>query len=332
MMAPVHRIDGRGADACAGTVRLDPAKVLWNGTMLAGTLAAPFFASWASVALFGVLLYATLLLGHSVGMHRMMIHRAADARPWLFRALLLLGTWVGIGGPAQVVRTHDERDWAQRQAQCHAFFAHTGRYPKDLFWQLFCRFDYSRPPTLTLEPELADDPVVAHLSRHWRAHQLALAALLFAWGGLPFVLWGVCVRVLVSAVGHWSVTYVCHNPGPGRYHVHGAGVQASDLADTGRVRAWVGGGTGGSGGMGDRGNGEAGLGHAGRRAARSRGVGRSGGASPRENPRRGGAGLRSLGLARRVPPRPLFGRVLRTGSLNPLRSLRSLRGTPPRGQ
>ena len=239
MIAPVHRIDGRGADACAGTVRLDPAKVLWNGTMLAGTIAAPFFASWASVALFSILLYATLLLGHSVGMHRMMIHRAADARPWLFRSLLLLGTWVGIGGPAQVVRTHDERDWAQRQAQCHAFFAHTARYPKDLFWQLFCRFDYSRPPTLTLEPELAHDPVVAHLSRHWRAHQLALAALLFAWGGLPFVLWGVCVRVLVSAVGHWSVTYVCHNPGPGRYHVHGAGVQASDLAGTGRVRAWL---------------------------------------------------------------------------------------------
>jgi fatty-acid desaturase len=37
------------------------------------------------------------------------------------------------------------------------------------------------------------------------------------------------VRVAVSVTSHWVVTYFAHNPGPGRWMVLGAGVQASNL-------------------------------------------------------------------------------------------------------
>ena len=64
-----------------------------------------------------------------------------------------------------------------------------------------------------------------------------LAVLLYLWGGWPFVLWGVCVRVLVSTAGHWSVTYFCHNPHlsphPGRWLVKDAGIQAANLPGLG---------------------------------------------------------------------------------------------------
>jgi stearoyl-CoA desaturase (delta-9 desaturase) len=63
----------------------------------------------------------------------------------------------------------------------------------------------------------------------WRLHQLALAAILYALGGLNWVVWGVFVRIAVSVTSHWVVTYFAHNPGPGHWLVPGAAVQASNL-------------------------------------------------------------------------------------------------------
>jgi fatty-acid desaturase len=233
MMEPVIRVDGSGADPCAGRVRIDWPKSLWNGAMIAGTLAALAVATWQSVALFLVLTYATLLIGHSVGMHRMMIHRTFKAQRWLARTLIWLGTLVGVSGPSGIIRIHDTRDWAQREAVCHDFFAHRAGFWQDLACNLFCRFDFDRPPRITIEPAIAADPFARFLDATWRWQQVPLAVLLYAWGGWAFVLWGVCARVFVSTAGHWSVTYFCHRPGAGRWHVKGAGIQAANLTAPG---------------------------------------------------------------------------------------------------
>jgi stearoyl-CoA desaturase (delta-9 desaturase) len=229
MMRPVERIDGAGASSTSGQIKLDLTKSAWIGLMLTGSLAAPFFVSWSAVALFAITTYLTLLLGHSVGMHRLMIHRSFDTVPWLRRLLILIGTLVGMGGPSQIIRTHDMRDWAQRLPDCHDYFSHRRNYLRDVSWQLFYRFDFDAPPALTIESEVADDPFIRALDKSWWLLQLSLAAIFFAMGGLFWVLWGVCLRVFMSVAGHWSVTYICHNPGPGRWHVDGAGVQASNL-------------------------------------------------------------------------------------------------------
>jgi len=54
-------------------------------------------------------------------------------------------------------------------------------------------------------------------------------------GGISWVIWGICIRVFISTIGHWSITYVCHNPGPGRWHVKDAGVQASNIPFAGFI-------------------------------------------------------------------------------------------------
>jgi len=234
MMKPVMRVDGTGASALAGKPVLDPAKAAWNGIMLIATLvlAAPLF-SWGAVALFLTTTYASLLVGHSVGMHRMMIHRSFECATPVERALIYIGVLVGVAGPFGIIRIHDTRDWAQRQPACHEFFAHTRSYPVDLWWQLTSRFAFDRPPRLTIDPRFADDPFYRFLDRTWRWQQLPVAILLFAIGGWGWVVWGVCARVLVSTAGHWTITYFCHNPGPGRWRVRGAAVQASNLSGMG---------------------------------------------------------------------------------------------------
>jgi stearoyl-CoA desaturase (delta-9 desaturase) len=73
------------------------------------------------------------------------------------------------------------------------------------------------------------------MERTWMLQQLPLAGVLYALGGWGWVVWGVCCRVSVSVAGHWIVTYLCHNPGPGRWHVRHAGVQAANLNGCGFI-------------------------------------------------------------------------------------------------
>lgn len=234
MMNGVFRVEGTNADACEGRVVWSPAKSMWNGgMMLIAAVFGPLTATPSAVAMFLVMTYLTLLLGHSVGMHRKLIHRTYECRKWLERTLVYIGVIVGVAGPFGVLRVHDGRDWAQRQAKCHDFFSHRRAPLVDLLWQLHCEFRYARPPRFGIEPEVANDPWYRFLERTWMQQQIPIALVLFAFGGFGWVVWGIAVRVCVSVVGHWSITYWCHNPGPGTWRVLGAGVQASNLPGLG---------------------------------------------------------------------------------------------------
>ncbi len=179
MMKPVLRIDAASADACGGRPIIDLPKAAWNGAMLAIAFGlGPFLFSWSAFGLFLALTYGSLLVGHSVGMHRMMIHRTFTCPKPVERALIYVGVLVGLSGPFGIIRIHDTRDWAQRQAKCHDFFAHRRSLPQDRCWNLAYRFEFERPPGLTIEPNLADDPWYRFMERTWRWHQLALAGIL----------------------------------------------------------------------------------------------------------------------------------------------------------
>ena len=173
MMKPVLRVDGRGASAVDGRPELDRPKAAWNGGMLLATLvfAGPLFSPGA-FALFLVSTYASLLVGHSVGMHRFLIHRSFDCGPWTARVLLYVGTLVGVAGPFGIVRIHDLRDWAQREPSCHPFFSHERPLWLDVPWQLGWRFRFDRPPAFRIEPRFGDDPFLRWLERRWRWQQL----------------------------------------------------------------------------------------------------------------------------------------------------------------
>jgi fatty-acid desaturase len=234
MMEPVLRIDGTNASAVRGRPVLDVPKAAWNGGMLLIALVlGPLSFSWSALGLFIVVTYVSLLVGHSVGMHRMMIHRTFACSKPLERLLIYIGVLVGVAGPFGIIKIHDTRDWAQRQTGCHDFFAHTQSLPQDLLWQLAYQFEFDAPPKLTIEAHLRGDPWYRFLERTWRLHQLFPAVIFYLVGGWSWVIWGVCVRVIVSAAGHWTITYFCHNPGPRRWLVKDACVQASNLPGLG---------------------------------------------------------------------------------------------------
>ena len=93
-------IEGPGVSPVAGVVRWDPVHSLWNGGMLAVAIVfAPILLSWSALLIFVLLTGGSLLLGHSVGFHRRLIHQSFDCPFWLERTLVWVGTTVGMSGP-----------------------------------------------------------------------------------------------------------------------------------------------------------------------------------------------------------------------------------------
>ncbi len=197
--------------------------------MLAALGLGPPTATLDAVLVFLLLGAVTLCAGQSVGVHRRLIHRSFDCPKWLEACLVWLGTLVGAGGPFATTYVHDIRDWAQRQADCHDFYAHRQGLLKDLWWNLHCRLVLERPPGFDPGPGIADDPFYAFLEKTWMLQQVPLAILLYVLGGWPWVVWGVCVRVAASVSLHWTITHFAHKRGPQSWLVEGAGIQGHDL-------------------------------------------------------------------------------------------------------
>ena len=83
-----------------GVVRFDWSKSLWMWSML---LAGLFFGlpalTWQWTLISAALTLFTLCLGHSVGLHRGVIHRAYETSPWVRAVLTELFVLTGLGGP-----------------------------------------------------------------------------------------------------------------------------------------------------------------------------------------------------------------------------------------
>jgi fatty-acid desaturase len=222
-------IDEDGPDAVDGAVKADLPSIIWNGGCAAvAIMAGPFFLTPATAALFLISTGVALLLGHSLGYHRMMIHGSFTAPRWLERTLVWFGAFVGMAGPYGIIRAHDTRDWAQRQAACHAFLAHKTNIIRDAWWQIYCRLDLARPPRFDFG-RLDRDPFYRWLEATWRWQQLPVALLFYAIGGWGWVIWGVAARVAISNHGHWLVGHLAHNRGPQHWTVDAHGVQAYDV-------------------------------------------------------------------------------------------------------
>ena len=224
------------SDPVLGTICWSPRKSLWIGGMTAAALLlGPVTFTGGAFLLFLGTCGVTLCAGHSVGMHRRLIHNSFACPLWLEYVCVYLGVLVGMAGPIGMIRIHDMRDWAQRQPDCHPFFGHRATLLRDGWHQLHCELVLAAPPRFRLEPRLAQDRVYAFLERTWMAQQLPWALLFFAIGGVPWLVWGICARVAVCVTGHWLVGHFAHREGGQTWIVEGASVQGHDVRIAGLI-------------------------------------------------------------------------------------------------
>lgn len=213
-----------------GKVIWSPLKSLWlTAHCLIALIGGALTFSIPPIIIFILTTSVTLCLGHSLGMHRRFIHKSYECPIWLEYLFVHLGVLVGLAGPFGMMQTHDLRDWAQRQSDCHSYLRHGSNPLKDAWWQLHCDLKLTRPPHFVAESSVANDKFYRFMERTWMLQQLPLAAILFYFGGYPWVVWGISARVAVSVIGHWFIGYFAHNLGEMDNEVLGASVQGHNV-------------------------------------------------------------------------------------------------------
>lgn len=173
-----------GGDCREGIVKYSPLKSLWfSGMVLAWVLGGAFWFSWGAVLVFLITSATVLCGGHSIGMHRKLIHNSFNCPQWLEYIGVYLGTLTGLGGPYTMMYTHDMRDYAQRQSGCHDFLRHGQGLWRDACWQLHCKLYLHDEPDFTYPRSLTTHKFYAFLQTTSMAQQIPVAILLFALGG-----------------------------------------------------------------------------------------------------------------------------------------------------
>jgi stearoyl-CoA desaturase (delta-9 desaturase) len=207
-----------------GRVRVDPLRAAWLWGMAVPGLAAGLPAlSPGNLLLSLALVFATLCLGHSVGLHRGIIHRSYEAPSLLRGFLAWLFVLSGLGGPLSWARLHAVRDYWQNRGDCPRYFAYDHRLGTDFAWNLHCRFEATDDRAESRLPaDVMDDPWLRFLEATWPLHVLALAGAVFAAFGPGAVAVAICARTAAGIVGHWFVGYAAHAWGERPHVVTGA--------------------------------------------------------------------------------------------------------------
>ncbi len=226
-----HRVRPSGAGGLTiGRVRYAPARSLWFLTMAGVALGAgPATSSLPAVALFLGLTAFLLLFGYSLGLHRKLAHGSFDCPRWVEYFLVYCGVLVGRGGPIGELRRHELRDYAEQLPDCHPFLRHGASPWRDAWWQLHGELQLRDRPFVRIEARISQDLFYRFLERTWRWQQLPLALGLYAWGGMGFVVWGVCARIAATLFALWLLEYFAHNRGPRHYEIRDAAVQGRNL-------------------------------------------------------------------------------------------------------
>jgi fatty-acid desaturase len=214
--------------ADVGRVSVDAGKTIWLWGMAVPGIALGVPAMTATTAVVSLALaFATLCLGHSVGLHRGIIHRSYQANRVTRGALAYLAVLSGLGGPLSWVRLHALRDHWQNRRDCPRYFAYDHTLWQDFWWNLHLRFEAASDAQREeveagLAPEIFESRWLRLLERTWPLHVLALALLIAATMGPAAVATCVCARTAAGVVGHQLVTYAGHTWGEPRFVIEGA--------------------------------------------------------------------------------------------------------------
>ena len=183
----------------------------------AGALAALFMFSWRNLAITAFLYWMTIGLGISLGYHRLHTHRSYKVPLALEYFFAVCGTLTLEGGPIFWVATHrihhqkSDQPGDPHSPRDGAWWSHVG-------WILFGEANHNNTKMMAkYAPDLARHKFYLWLNTwHWTP-LVALGLLLLAIGGVPLVLWGICLRVVVGLHATWLVNSATHLWGARRF-------------------------------------------------------------------------------------------------------------------
>ncbi len=194
-----------------------------------GAVAALFNFSWPALGVAVLMWWIAGSLGIGIGYHRLLTHRGFKTPKFVEYFLTLCGTLALQGGPIGWVATHrihhanTERDGDPHSPREGFWWSHMG-------WIVNGQSTHSEVESMArFVPDLSKDPFLDWLSRWSFVTQIPLIAILYWAGGWPFILWGVCLRVVFS----WHATCFVNSA------AHVWGTRRFETRDDSRNNWWV---------------------------------------------------------------------------------------------
>ena len=182
-----------------------------------GAVAALFYVDAGAILTAVILWIVAGSLGIGMGYHRLLTHRGYKTYRWVEYFLTFCGTLALEGGPIFWVATHRvHHQKSDKEGDPHTpreggWWAHAG-------WIL--RGEGLHQDSSLLKryvPDLARDRFHVWLSTwHWTAN-IAVGLVLLAFGGVPYVLWGIFFRTTWGLHSTWLVNSATHLWGSRRF-------------------------------------------------------------------------------------------------------------------
>jgi len=182
-----------------------------------GAIAALFLFSWPAFFTALVLYWISLSLGIGMGYHRLLTHRSYKTPKWIEYFLAICGTLALEGGPMFWVATHRvHHQFSDKEGDPHT--PRDGKWWSHIVWMLVgdathCDVD----KCCHYAPDVCKDRFLVVLSKYHYVPLVMLSILLMAFGGLPFLLWGVFFRVTIGLHATWMVNSLTHFWGSRRF-------------------------------------------------------------------------------------------------------------------
>ena len=175
-----------------------------------GAVAALFYIDYGAMFAAAILWWVSGSLGIGMTYHRLLTHRGYKTPQWMEYFLTICGTLALEGGPIFWVATHRiHHQHSDKEGDPHtpregAWWAHMG-------WIMFGKAMHHDTGVLTrYVPDLSKDKFhVALTNWHW-VTQVVVGLALLAYGGLPYVLWGVFFRTTFGLHATWLVNSATH--------------------------------------------------------------------------------------------------------------------------
>jgi sn-1 stearoyl-lipid 9-desaturase len=186
-------------------------------TLHVGAVLALFVFSWKALITSVVLWWISGSLGIGMGYHRLLTHRGYKTSKWVEYFLTICGTLALEGGPIFWVATHRiHHRFSDREGDPHSPL--DGKWWAHMGWILMGKSLHQDTRSLArYVPDLAKSKFHLWITQYHYLPSIALAAALFRFGGLPFLLWGGFLRTVVGLHCTWLVNSATHSWGSRRF-------------------------------------------------------------------------------------------------------------------
>jgi fatty-acid desaturase len=187
------------------------------GAFHVAAVAAFFFIDGGAILAAFILYFVAGMLGIGMSYHRLLTHRGYRTPLWVEYFLTICGTLALEGGPIFWVATHRvHHQRSDREGDPHS--PREGTYWAHMGWILTGQGLHHDTQILArYAPDLCRDRFHMWLTKwHW-VPQVVVGLGLLAFGGIPYVLWGIGFRTVVGLHTTWLVNSATHLWGSRRF-------------------------------------------------------------------------------------------------------------------